>query len=127
MVSPLAAKMTSQPINAYLVKIVERAHSSGAEHWYERTFLSLEGASKYLQQYLKDIAEDFDYPEDWDVEDMGGAEFPGPEIFSVEKLQEHLTKEKKNFGYDSPIWGPESEYEAQAPREVFLKPTQVWP
>lgn len=118
---------TIQPTKAYLVKIVERAHSSGSEHWYERTFLSLEGASKYLQQYLKDIAADFDYPESWEVADMGGCEFPSGEIFAVEKLQEHLEKEKKNMGYDSPIWGPESEYEAQRPREIFLKPTQVWP
>lgn len=117
---------TNKPINAYLVKIVERAHSSGAEQWYEKTFLSLEGASKYLQDYLEGLKVDYDFPEDWDVEDMG-CEFPGPEIFSVEKLREHLEKEKKNFGYDSPIWGPESDYEAQRPRELFLKPTEVWP
>jgi hypothetical protein len=120
------ATKKQEPINAYLVKIVERAHSSGAEHWYERTFLSLEGASKYMQQYLKDIASDFNYPEDWEVDDMG-CEFPEPDIFSVEKLQEHLVKEKKNLGYDSPIWGPQSDWECQAPREVFLKTTQVWP
>ncbi len=117
---------TTKPINAYLVKIVERAHSSGSEHWYERTFLSIEGVSKYLQQYLEDLKKDYDYPEDWDADDMG-CEFPGPEIFEVEKIQEHLTKEKRNFGYDSPIWGPESEYECQRPREIFVKPTQVWP
>ena len=117
----------NKPINAFLVKIVERAHSSGAEHWYEKTFLSLEGVSKYLQQYLEDLKSDYNYPEDWDVGDMGGAEFPGPETFTVEKLQEHLAKEKRNFGYDSAIWGPESEWEAQCPREIFVKPTQVWP
>ena len=116
------ATKKQEPINAYLVKIVERAHSSGAEHWYERTFLSLEGASHYLTEYQEGLKEDYDYPEDWDADDMG-CEFPEPDIFSVEKLREHLTKEKKNLGYDSPIWGPES----QAPREVFLKPTQVWP
>ncbi len=62
---------TTKPINAYLVKIVERAHSSGSEHWYERTFLSIEGVSKYLQQYLEDLKKDYDYPDDWDADDMG--------------------------------------------------------
>jgi hypothetical protein len=113
-------------MNAYLVKIVERAYSSGAEHWYERTFMSLEGVSKYLQEYLKDIATDFDFPDDWDADDMG-CEFPSDDIFTVEKIQGHLINEKRNMGYDTPIWGPESQFECQRPREIFVKPTQVWP
>ena len=112
--------------NAYLVKIVERAHSSGCEHWYETTFLSLEGASQYIQKYLAGLAIDYNYPEDWDVKDMG-CEFPSSDIFTVQKLKEHLETEKKNMGYDSPIWGPESEYEAQRPREIFVKKTKIYP
>ena len=64
------ATKKQEPINAYLVKIVERAHSSGAEHWYERTFLSLKGASDYLKEYLEGLKADYNYPEEVDYEGL---------------------------------------------------------
>ena len=75
---------------------------------------------------LDGYAEERDYPEDWDTEDMNGAQWPSHEIFSIENLTKQLEKNEKNFGYDTPIWGPESNYEAQAPIEFFIKKTVVY-
>lgn len=117
----------SSPISAYLVKIVYRAHSTGSEQWVEQTCLSLEGASKFMTKQLSCIAEDYNYPEEWDKDDMSGAEWPSDDIFSVENLKIQLKKNEKYFGYDTAIWGPYSLYEAQSPIEFFLKMTTIYP
>lgn len=112
--------------NAYLVKICERSPSSGSEYWYEATCLSLEGASHYLNSLLNALALDYNYPEDWDKKDMGGVDWPSPDLFSVENLMKQLEVNKKNCGHDTPIWGPESDSQVQVPLEFFIKTTVVY-
>lgn len=113
---------------AYLVTVVERSHSSGAETRWDKIFLSLEGASQYMKDYIAGIAMDFDYPEGWDVDDYNGEKFPKTSYFCLENLKEYLEKikaDKKSRYADEPYWGPYSNYEAQRPIEIFLKETTI--
>lgn len=114
--------------NAYIVTVVERSHSSGAETRWEKVFLSIDGASTYMKNYIAGIAMDFDYPESWDVDDYKGEQFPKTSFFCVENLKEYLEKmktDKKARYLDEPYWGPYSEYEVQRPIEIFIKETVI--
>lgn len=113
------------PTDAYLVIVIDRAPSSGSENRCQKVFYSLEGASAWLINQHEAFAEDYNYPEEWDEEDMGCA-FPGKEIFSIENLKENLEKNKKTY-YDKPIWGPYSQYCCHAPTEYFIKGIKIEP
>jgi hypothetical protein len=109
----------------YMVEVIFRAHSSGAETKVTGVCLSLKGASEWLMRNFEGYAVDMNYPEDWDVDDMKGAEFPDKSIFSEENLKKILETNKKKW-YDAAIWGPESIYEAQVPTEFFIKEIPIY-
>ena len=109
----------------YIAIIIERAPSSGAENRSQRVFLSLEGASAWLMEQFESYGEDWYYPAEWDEEDMG-CTFPEKEIFSVEALKENIATNDVAY-FDKPIWGPQSEYQGQAPIEFFIKKIKIMP
>jgi hypothetical protein len=107
----------------YMTTVGYRTPSSGSESRIHACFKSLEGASKWLMEHFTAWAEDLSYPLMWDEEDMK-CPFPDKSIFSVENLVANLEKNEKSFHYYS-LWGPYSEYEAQAPMEYFITKTKL--
>ena len=114
-----------EPTTGYMVIVIERTCSSGAEHRIQRVFLSLEGASAWLMKQHETFAEDWYYPEEWDEEDFG-CPFPESSIFSVELLKENLATNEVAY-YDKPIWGPYSQYQGQVPLEYYIKKVKILP
>ena len=113
------------PTTGYLVIVIDRAPSSGAEHRSQHIFLSLAGASAWLQKQHDGYAEDLYYPEEWDEEDFG-CPFPESSIFSVECLKDNLATNELAY-YDKPIWGPYSKYQGQVPLEYYIKKVKIHP
>ncbi len=111
-------------MDIYQAIVIYRAPSSGSENRSQRCFKTLEGASKWMKEHFEGWAEDLNYPEEWDEEDMKSP-FPSNEIFSVENLLANLEKNKKSY-YTIPVWGPESEYEAQVPVEYHIIKTKLY-
>lgn len=109
----------------YLAIIIERAPSSGGESRSQQVFLSLEGASAWLMKQFECYGEDWYYPDEWDEEDMG-CPFPDKNIFNVDALKANLATNDVAF-YDKAIWGPQSEYQGQAPIEFFIKKIKILP
>lgn len=105
----------------YVVTAIHRAHSSGSEDKIMKTFATLEDTSAWIQSYLVGLCADYNWPEEWDSGDMGGAPAPTPEVAAVSRLQVLLAKVKK--GREVLVWGPESEYEMQRPEEILLVET----
>lgn len=121
-VAPATPSSTNaEPKTGYLVTTIYRAHSSGSESRYDQVCLTLAGASKVLQKFYDDWCTDYNYPEDWDQEDMH-VPFPSRDIFSVAALEKAATKLHPGKLWKSvELWGPESDWEAQKPVEILLK------
>ena len=111
--------------SAYLVIVIERAPSSGAEQRSQAIFLSLEGAVEWLKKQHEAYAEDYYYPDEWDEEDFG-CPFPESSMFTVDLLKENLATNEVAY-YDKHIWGPYSEYQGQVPLEYFIKKVKIHP
>jgi hypothetical protein len=110
----------------YTVSTLFRAHSSGSGEPYVKSFSNLENASKYLIEQFNGYLLDYNYPEEWELNDMftdeemkDNAPAPtkelGKTLFSVEALEMFLNDKKR---YHNIIYGPYSEYEFQIPFEI---------
>ena len=110
----------------YTVSCLYRAHSSGWGDPYLKSFSTLEKASAYLLDQFKGYMADYNYPEDWDENDMFTDESmktpaPAPteemakRLFSVDSLQKFLSDTKR---YSNIIYGVWSDYECQNPFEI---------
>lgn len=108
------------PTKAFVVRAIHRAHSSGSEDTLTKTFATLDDASVWIHNYIIGLCMDYNWPEDWDSADMGGAPSPTSDLASVSRLQVLLAKSK---GKEVLVWGPESEYECQRPEEILIVET----
>ena len=71
----------------FLLTETSRAHSRGYENYFKKAFNSLEEAATYIHDVWYDqFCQEFSFPEDWDKEDMGGADFPKKETFAPEVI-----------------------------------------
>lgn len=115
-------------MDIYEFVVIYRSPSSGGERRCQCCFKTLEGASKWMLHHFEEWAKDMNYPEDWDEEDMK-CPFPTKEIaeqlFSVENLLANIEKNRKSY-YTIPVWGPESEFEAQVPIEYQIIKTKLY-
>ena len=113
------------------VSILYRAPSSGWGDPCTKSFSTLEKASQYLIQQFNSYLEFYNYPEDWDAEDMFTAEdrktqapVPteemGQTLFSVDSLRNFLADKKR---WHNIIYGPYSDYEFQIPVEFTVYET----
>ncbi len=116
-------------MSVILVSILYRAPSSGSGEPYLKAFTTFEKASDYLKKSFEDYLNDYDYPEDWDNDDMivqENNQTPAPaptmemaeQLFSVDALKAFV-KDKKR--YHDIIYGPWSEYQVQIPFEIQVK------
>lgn len=112
-----------------VIKIRYRAHSSGSGEPYTNAFTTFEKASIYLKDNFRNYLLDYNYPEDWDHDDMFTEEnsdvhAPAPteamaeQLFSVDALKTFLNNKKR---YHNIIYGPWSTYEVQIPFEIQVK------
>jgi len=91
----------------YVVIQISRAHSSGYENMGTMVFTTLEEVANYLQNdWYESFCEAYNYPSDWDEEDMGGP-FPSKESFSADAIQKAFGKynEARMFDYYSEYCG----------------------
>ena len=121
-------------MSGYLVTSIYRAHSSGWGDRIERMFTSLGKASNYLLSIYDGYIKDYNYPEEWDQEDMFTDEkmtTPAPPptaemgatLFSVQSLHKFFETKKKYS--DDIIYGPWSDYECQIPFEITIKQVEI--
>lgn len=100
----------------FIIETTYRAHSSGYETSNRSIFQTLDDAVKYItNDWYTDICRDYEYPELWDEEDMGGIPFPTQQEFT-DTVKEKVSKMKKQVE----IFAPYSDYCALVPLELRL-------
>ena len=106
--------------NKYLVTSISRALSSGNESSRKKIFDSLEEATTYIHdEWYDEFCEDFEFPSEWDEEDMG-VPFPKKEEFTFKSIKDKMENSKYNkksikfFNYYS-------QYAALVPYELILE------
>ena len=118
---PLSSPITDEPKQVYLVTSIFRAHSSGSESRHDQVCHSLEGVSKVLLKFYDNWCLDYNYPEEWDQEDMH-VPFPSRQTFSLAAIQKVSARlHPGKLWKQVELWGPESDFEAQKPVEILLK------
>ena len=99
----------------YHLREISRAHSSGYENSYIKSFPTLEEAATYVHDVWYDrFCEEYEFPSEWDEEDMG-APFPSKETFTVEAI----TNMAKNKGEVS-LFAYYSNFCFLVPNELIL-------
>jgi hypothetical protein len=89
----------------FLLTTISRAHSSGSENTDKQIFETIEELAIYVHDiWYDDFCQGFDYPNEWDEEDMG-VSFPSKDEFTLESIQKKIMTKKSRritlFGYYS--------------------------
>ena len=104
----------------YLVTGISRALSSGNESSYKKVFSTLEEAATYIHdEWYDEFCIDFDYPSDWDEEDMG-APFPKKEEFTFKAIKDKMENSKYNKRSIN-LFRYYSQHHALIPYELILE------
>lgn len=100
----------------FLVQTTYRAHSSGYENNSRKVCETLENAITYITgEWFEGLCVDYEYPAEWDAEDMDGMPFPTKEEF-VKIVEEKTANMKKSVK----IFAPYSEFCALVPIELTI-------
>jgi hypothetical protein len=104
----------------YLVTGISRAFSSGNESSYKKIFNTLEEATTYIHDvWYDEFCTDFDFPSEWDEEDMG-APFPKKEEFTFKAIKDKMENSKYNKRSIN-LFRYYSQHHALIPNELILE------
>lgn len=101
----------------FSIEVIERTHN-GNEYRAHKLFQTLEAASGYLQKKVNCYCTDFDLPDSWDAQDMGGAAPPNKITVAVARLQQLLATQKQT---PIRVYGPESQFAGNRPFEILIE------
>ena len=100
----------------YHFTLITRTLSSGFESSFKKSFATLEEAATYIQdEWYPSFCEDFEFPGDWDEEDMGRAFLKKDEI-TLDVIKTKMLNKRRLVLLDA--W---SNYAALKPFEVMLE------
>jgi len=100
----------------YHLNHISRTLSSGYESSTKKSFETLEEAATYIHDvWYDEFCEAFEFPSDWDEEDMGGP-FPSKEEFTIKSI---MTKMKNKQTVN--LFRYYSQYAALIPNELILE------
>jgi hypothetical protein len=100
----------------YHFTLLTRTLSSGFESTFKKSFATLEEASTYIHdEWYPSFCEDFEFPRDWDEEDMGRAFLKKDEL-TLEAIKTKMQNKRRLVLLDA-----YSNYAALKPFEVLLE------
>jgi hypothetical protein len=106
-------------IYKYLVNSISRALSSGNESSNKQIFDTLEEAATYIHDvWYDEFCKDFDFPQDWDEDDMG-APFPSKDEFTLEAIVKKMNNKYNKRSVT--LFDYRSEYASLVPYELILE------
>jgi len=100
----------------YNVIHISRTLSSGFESSRIKNFETLEEVATYIHdEWYDQFCEDFDYPNEWDIDDMN-ANFPSKEEFTLKSITDKIKNKRK-----VELFRYYSQYACLIPYELILE------
>lgn len=107
----------------FLLTETSRAHSSGSENTMHRTFSTIDDLANFVYfVWYDDFCESYDFPEEWDAEDMG-MEFPSKQEFLPKIICEKISHLKHGYTRPVTLFDAYSKYACLVPNELTVSKT----